>query len=345
MLRAVAVLAVFFTHLIRDVVGIDAVAGVPVGEAGRAGVFLFFVHTSLVLLLSFDRSARWTVPSFYVRRAFRIYPLSIVCVVLVYFCRIPFEPLHAFTPISLPRLTANLALMQNLHPQWKEVIAPLWSLSWEVQMYLVLPFLYLAIRRYIGAAPLLLLWLITLILGGITWGAGPARTLRILQYVPCFLAGAIAYVQLRAPRRRLPSMLWPLVAVGSVVVYTIVQWRMHSDLSFATKYLLCLFLGLAIPRVAELPESFATRLSHLIAKYSYGIYLSHFPIMWLVFQKLRISPFVQWPLFIALSIAVPLLAYHAIEQPLIDLGRRLAERFERGPASDTADVAATAPPP
>ena len=323
MLRAVAVLAVFFAHLLRDVLGIDSPG---IRDAGRAGVFLFFVHTSLVLLLSFERSPRWTVPSFYVRRAFRIYPLSIACVLLVYALHVPFEPLHRFASISLPRLLANLALVQNLSPSWKEVIAPLWSLSWEMQMYLVLPFLYLALRRHLRTPHLLALWALTGIAGGITWGEGPLRALRILQYVPCFLGGAIAFVHLTRSRtrRQLPSFIWPLVAVGSVLVYPLLQ-----PLSFAGKYVLCLLLGIAIPYVAELPESLATRASHLIAKYSYGIYLAHFPVMWFVFQKSGLAPALQWPLFIALMIAVPVAAYHLIEQPLIDAGRKLAERLER----------------
>ena len=350
MLRAVAVLAVFFAHLFRNVLGISKAGGIDLGEAGRAGVYLFFVHTSLVLLLSFERNPRSTARSFYVRRAFRIYPLSIACVLLVYLVRIPFEPLEAFTPISLPRLAVNLALMQNLTPQWKEVIAPLWSLSWEVQMYLVLPLLYLAIRRGLGTLPLLALWLAALVVGGPAWGDGPVRALRIAQYVPCFLAGAIAFVQLDPRRRRalaLPSAFWPFVTVGSVVVYTIVQSFIADGIAFATKYLLCLALGFAIPLVRELPESFATRASHAIAKYSYGIYLSHFPVMWLVFQKLQLPPMVRWPLFVVLSAAVPVLAYHAIEQPLIDVGRRLAERFEKpaGPDLESRDLAATAPAP
>lgn len=322
-LRAVAALVVVLAHLVRDVFGIRQIAGFLVRDAARAGVFLFFVHTALVLLLSFDRRP-WTIPSFYIRRAFRIYPLSIVCVLLVFALRIPFAPLHPFVPISMPRLAANLTLVQNLSPDWKEVIAPLWSLPWEVQMYLVLPFLYLAIRRGAGTLPLLALWLLTGVVGGITWGHGPERALRIFQYVPCFLAGAIAYVQFGRRGRRAHSSLWPVIVVGSVLIYPIVQWLMHPAAMFASKYVLCLAIGYAIPRVAELPESLLTRTSHAVAKYSYGIYLSHFPLMWLVFRKLDLPPLAQWPLFLALSIAVPVLAYHAIERPLIEMGRRLA---------------------
>jgi len=70
----------------------------------------------------------------------------------------------------------------------------------------------------------------------------------------------------------------------------------------------------------------------VLAKYSYGIYLTHVPVFWLCFWRLQRLPFGwQCALAAALSCLMPFLAYHAIEEPFILLGKRLAERRRQGP--------------
>ena len=61
-----------------------------------------------------------------------------------------------------------------------------------------------------------------------------------------------------------------------------------------------------------------------MAKYSYGIYLFHSPIIWATLVKLQMPALVQWTAFFVLMVAVPWVAYHTIEAPMIVLGRRLA---------------------
>src|SRR5277367_3572885 len=92
LLRAVAVLSVYFSHL----------AAVfhhhSFGSLGRFGVIIFFVHTSFVLMASLQRldtiagSDRSLALAFWVRRIFRIYPLSVLFVLLVPIFHIPSDP-------------------------------------------------------------------------------------------------------------------------------------------------------------------------------------------------------------------------------------------------------------
>src|SRR5690242_10083259 len=90
-LRSVAVLSVFLTHALQVMAGNtfgDHLAyGMDTYSLGRIGVLIFFVHTSLVLMESLERTATklcgWPlIRYFYIRRAFRIYPLSIFLILL-----------------------------------------------------------------------------------------------------------------------------------------------------------------------------------------------------------------------------------------------------------------------
>jgi peptidoglycan/LPS O-acetylase OafA/YrhL len=77
LLRASAVLLVFVSHLPYSVG-----SSWDLDFLGHYGVMMFFIHTSLVLAMSLARIERQNenvVTSFYIRRAFRIYPLSITC--------------------------------------------------------------------------------------------------------------------------------------------------------------------------------------------------------------------------------------------------------------------------
>src|SRR5260221_4516546 len=131
-LRAIAVMCVFSAHLLHFNGG-----QVPFTEfqrhLGQLGVLMFFVHTSLVLMFSLERTrlaGGALFFSFYTRRAFRIYPFSIVCVLLLYFIHYPPDLTLSYTAWTHKELVANLTLTQNLFPG-HSLLAVLWTLPLE----------------------------------------------------------------------------------------------------------------------------------------------------------------------------------------------------------------------
>src|ERR1700722_3087929 len=138
-LRACAVLFVLVDHTLNSL-GIHAIGGSDMNWLGRTGVLFFFVHTCCVLMMSLDRyQGDALFSAFYVRRAFRIYPLSIVAVLAA------MMPPHALALRPWEWLS-NLALIQNL-TFGRDAFGNIWSLPLEVQMYLFLPFIFLLVRR------------------------------------------------------------------------------------------------------------------------------------------------------------------------------------------------------
>jgi peptidoglycan/LPS O-acetylase OafA/YrhL len=139
-MRAYAVMLVWIAHFGRTL-------GWKHGEAalGMFGVLIFFVHTSLVLMLSMERTGPQPL-GFYIRRIFCIYPLSIITVLAVLVFRVPCDSWGTIWSYpSLKTVLLNLALMQNLNGS-PSVLAPLWSLSLEIQMYVLLPLLFILVR-------------------------------------------------------------------------------------------------------------------------------------------------------------------------------------------------------
>jgi peptidoglycan/LPS O-acetylase OafA/YrhL len=119
LLRSAAVILVLGAHVIRvfNATGSPFVQFWGIQNLGTFGVLMFFIHTSLVLMMSLDRLAATrtaVIPRFYIRRMFRIYPLSIVAVAAVLLLRIPpdFEPVYS-APV-LKAVWSNLLLVQNI---------------------------------------------------------------------------------------------------------------------------------------------------------------------------------------------------------------------------------------
>lgn len=325
LLRASAVLFVFFDHLRSDILYPNPNR---ITLIGRVGVMIFFVHTSLVLMQSMERTYvpdRRFVWSFYIRRAFRIYPLSIFAVLVVLAAHIPLGPLQPYHFRGAGAIAANLLLIQNITRSWN-LLGPMWSLPYEVQMYVFLPFLYLWARRGKWESLVLLYLGVALINAiGITIGAKPFR---IIDFFPCFIPGIFAFIIMKRWKPIFPSWLWPVALAACTAVYCwFDSWQPNRVIY--PNWILSLALGLLIPTFYDLPISPLTKLAALIAKYSYGIYLAHMPLLWFSFVVLRDVPVVvQWTSLITLSVAIPVGLYHAIEEPMIRVGKRLAGSLE-----------------
>jgi peptidoglycan/LPS O-acetylase OafA/YrhL len=346
LLRSVAVLFVLADH-IAGTFGI-AQKHPKFWFLGLWGVLLFFIHTSLVLMMSMERLdlSGWRLHSiFYVRRFFRIYPLSVAVILVVVAAHIP--PItwrdDDIGTITVRSIITNLLLCQNLFRE-PPVIGPLWSLPYEVQMYLVLPALFLLVRKcrsgtlaglWYGAAAIGLLqpWLAATHHGRL-WGLD---RFDFAQYVPCFLAGVIAYYLLcRRKKAELPFWVW--VATLFAISWVYVKWTFGADQEGFPAWLCCLAVGLVVVYCAESPFRLLNFMTHHIAKYSYGLYLGQIPVLWFAFFKLKALPLaLQWVVFVVLIVGVPIASYHLIEEPFMKLGRAIT-KVKKSPRKAVARI-------
>jgi peptidoglycan/LPS O-acetylase OafA/YrhL len=352
-LRAIAVLCVLVNHvanvLLPGTFAARPAAIAPYDSIGEAGVLIFFVHTSYVLMGSLDRmraegfSGGTLVKQFYLRRGFRIYPLAIVMLLIVRFAHLPARPEYWAIYVRPDRLTflSNLALTQNLTGS-RVLLTPMWSLPIELQMYVVLPLLAWALRR---SAPRLLpvFWLATVAFAMLViheWALF-GHPWDVLLYAPCFVAGATAYhlskhVAPRASARWWLPFLFVLLATFVASPLHIPGWIVV--LNRGREWLLTAFVAIGLVFVQEGAKSRFFAMAHTIATYSYGIYLVHVPVLTVA---VRVWPATHNPLFwIAVLVGIAgasWAAYRFVELPGIRLGRHLT----RGRAT----AATFAPPP
>jgi len=322
-IRATAVLSVFFAHLYDIWTGKESMIG---WHFAQMGVLVFFVHTSMVLMLSLERTkleGKALFGSFYLRRFFRIYPFSMFCVTLAMVLgrapemAAPIRHWHWLEYLSNLMLTTNLTYTDNM-------VGGLWTLPLEVQMYVALPFLFLLGRgRSTGA--IALLWVLSVPLAILQLHT--SGRLSVLGYAPCFIAGVIAWKLSLRVNRRFSGWLWPSAFIATWPLFFVAT---HEN-NMYFRWLFCLGLGLTIPWFQEIQFAPLKVAAHFVAKYSYGIYLSHIAvIMWV--SSLPVPVASRVVILALLAVIVPIAVFYLIEHPMIGVGQKLAKHIFHQPS-------------
>jgi peptidoglycan/LPS O-acetylase OafA/YrhL len=325
LLRSTAVLLVVITHLaiFFQLRGVEYITN----RLGHFGVIMFFVHTSFVLMLSLQKQQERSPGGnifgrFLLRRLFRIAPLATIVILTIVFLRLPVAHIenghfHGI-PITPSGVISNLLFVQNI-TRTENIEAPLWSLPFEMQMYLVLPLLFLSVRRLSSELTLLGCWIAIALLCRVLTPADYSGWIEMLNYVPCFLAGVGAYGMIRTPHR-----MWPFAIFPATLFMCCLYYGLRS--SIPGSWVCCFAMALAISRCSDMGSGVFPKACHLIARYSYGIYLTHFVCIWIAFEVLGSFPLLDRVLaFLVLATALPVALYHLVEAPMIAWGSRVTQ--------------------
>lgn len=332
-------LSILFYHSGSFVdLGWNVDASTVLGKLGIYGVSVFFILSGLTLahvyhasLLSIEGTAR-----FFLRRAFRIWPLLSFVVLLK-----AAEGWISGTPYSLPLLAANATGLFGFIAPTAYINVGAWSIGNEMVFYALTPGLIAAYNRstFIGNAVVLATAAI-----GATFAFAllePARPLadQWATYVNpfnnlwLFAAGIAIFYNLREVDMR-PALRWAfLLAPCCLFVLFPAKGDQISIVTGVPRVVLSLAsIGVVIGfyqctiKAPKLASESLKKLGHI----SYGVYLIHpFLIDGAVFV-LGENPAAP-PLFVALvcigTIAVSALVYAKLEKPMNNLGRSITAKL------------------
>jgi peptidoglycan/LPS O-acetylase OafA/YrhL len=338
-IRAFAVLVVVAAHL-GWFFGDIHLGVFEISLLGRLGVVIFFAHSGIVNLLSIERHVakygeQRLFRAFMTRRCLRIYPLSVFVVAVIFATHIPVAHINKLSAAPANHPTAafvpSLLLVQNFF-RFDQLVEPLWSLPYEIQMYCFFPFIFLALRRFSTPRILIFAWAA---LAAVEFVAEPHILKHgnpghifavpdMLYFFLWFLSGIYAYKEMQVSTRILP--FWTLPAlIGFLCVICLFSYDRNKFLFIS----LC--CGLALPYFQSCQSAPLNRLCAQVAKYSYGIYLLHDPALWLGFVRFAHFPVtVRLAVFLCTTFGGSVLLYHALERPMIRVGNRLAGAISSG---------------
>jgi peptidoglycan/LPS O-acetylase OafA/YrhL/ABC-type sugar transport system permease subunit len=383
-LRALACLAVIFHHLFQRLDGQWALILIfkPIWVLGITpgfGVTSFFVLSGALLSMPFWRRFLRNDPppplgAYALRRAARIFPgywLALGAAVLV--------GTHVLPEAQqvVRRLVAGLTFTTPFHYVTffpAELDPPLWTISFEVVCYVLLPLLVLPMWRAVPdrsprRAMRYLAWVIVglqlahlaivalfptdevdkgwthgLLGGAKTWLPywNPAT------FMTQFLLGgaaalAICWRQQVQPRRSTDwdtLTLWVLLA--ACVVHAMVGGGQASFLTrqpyFTPVFPALLAFALFAMQFGDwVARGLDNRLLNFVAKYSFGLFLWHYPVIELIrmrwipeFKNFQMRSVPQWmglsALVLAISFALAWLSWHLVEQPVVRWARARGAR-------------------
>lgn len=330
--RTISVALVIFCHLTTN----SNIAITVPGEFGRAiitpilndlgklGVGIFFVISGYVitggLIREYRNNGNISIKNFYLRRVIRIVPpLFLYVMSIVILAQLKLIPESAFSTLNALTFTCNISTVSC--GGWFG--SHMWSLSYEEQFYLVIPFVFFLLWRsksslfFTIPILLLILTLVTFPLNepvsayfghfiaiatGVAWASREQDVFNACQKVNKFAAMAAPLLLVAAGRLE-STRYWPLAVLTVPLI---------------TTFMLCYSSFISL----QISNALSNKQITYFGRISYSIYL---------WQQLATNRFNDaGVLFYVGSVAACLLlsaaSFKWIESPLISIGHSLTRR-------------------
>jgi peptidoglycan/LPS O-acetylase OafA/YrhL len=276
---------------------------------GFSGVDLFFVLSGFLITgILLDSKAKLDYfKRFYLRRAFRIWPLFYLVIAAMLFCL----PLVSKVNIGPPRL-AYLLYIQNFFPALEQASGPLfitWSLAVEEQFYFLWPPLVKVFDRQRIAMLAAAIYLASPLLRFLLESHVHTYSFTFTHLDGLACGAFLACVDLN----EIPSgILWTILGVG----FGGYAWLHATNQNIFQHSLVSLAFSAALLLARN--SSIRVKFFEYTGKVSYCLYLTHV----LVFDSLRTILHNQWlflPAALGCSYGVASLSWRFFESPVLGL--------------------------
>ncbi len=332
-------------------------------QGGWLGVDLFFVLSGFLItgiLLDTKQSKSYFL-NFYARRVLRIFPLYFM-VLIGFFIVLPIltniESSKSFSIYFDDQLyywfyLQNWAQLFKVHEYEgvNRVLSHFWSLAIEEQFYVFWPLfiaffsmknLKIVILTLISAS---LVFKIYLVYNSSCWEIAYLNT---FSRIDTILVGALVALGIRQNNftrfsdNRLSILVYTLLSLAFVIIIfsgaKIPEGWFFSSIGylfFATVFGSIIFKAISEPSDLVFKILFENKIAIFMGKFSYSIYVFHFPVIWLVQPRIYSLTFFQNIDFgvafiianiisIILTLIISQLTWYIIEQPFLKLKNRFS---------------------
>lgn len=285
-------------------------------EIGRPAVFAFFALSGFWVMRMYDEkyAAAGGAAVFFLSRLMRIWlPFAIAYGGFILIKAVLFGDFDAHHLTSLGIL--GIATTGN------DVLGVSWSLDIELQFYLLVPLLWALLQSLdaAGRRPGPLLATVALPLTVLGWWLGLVQgAWTVLAYLPGFVAGLLIWQSGWRPGRRLAFLSVALFLAAGLLVWMLPETRAYlqkeTPTYFHEDWFGMAWMALLLPFIAFNVRQPSDGLDQHLGNFSYALYITHWPIIWMVRQSLELSAPSQKLLALAAVVVVAVLFYLAVDR-------------------------------
>lgn len=305
------------------------------------GVPVFFFISGFLISRSYERSV--ALRDYALNRVLRIYPALVVCLIVSlllvastgYLSRV-----SAGAPTVISWIAAQLTIFQFYNPDFLRgygigvLNGSLWTITVELQFYLLVPVVYSALRitrRSLRDSNLILLTLLALCMGLNLWFVHAAGQhseelwykllgVSFLPWFYMFLAGVLAQRNFPVFHRMLAGRFWIVLAIYAGAAWLALR---VGNFEFGNNVNPLLFSGmclLALSAAFSRPTLSDTLLRR--NDISYGVYIYHMPVVNFLLAVGLSKTTTSLVIAMTATIALAFLSWIVVERPALRLKRR-----------------------
>lgn len=288
-------------------------------------VSLFFVVSGFLITHILDRARASGqsvhILNFYIRRALRLFPALLVLVLVAFVCNA--EGIREnFGWHMLQLSNVYFALTESFTP-W--VTAHLWSLNVLEQFYIVAPIVVLLLPRTGTYISFMILIMASLFIRANWSHLGiPAWWPNLVLSFDPVACGALAY--LFSQNTEVARVLRSGVALVFSIAVLASPWYLWEGFGASETYrviilpaLCCIVVGTYHGYGGPVGFLLASRPARFLSKISYGVYIYHLMVWWLVVQvapDLYQRDFRTFLVISVITVLIAIISWHFVERPI-----------------------------
>jgi peptidoglycan/LPS O-acetylase OafA/YrhL len=355
-IRGIAILMVILVHSAQEFTFFTDTIISKLCEYGQMGVQLFFVASAYTLCLSFknrNHESKFLI-KYGIRRFFRIAPAYYIGILIYFLIAILKDKSgisHTFLPnYSIAAVLTNILFLHGLFPFANNNIVPGgWSIGTEMLFYVVFPSLYFLSRKLTNSsitkgllflvATFLICQSFFIFLNTLTGEFVENNNFwyyLLLNQLPVFALG-IFYFHYESHKLFQKSVISDILLFGMFTGISATLWfGFNKDYLFTLIPFISGLSFIFLLQIFKKCEKLNSRLIINIGKVSFSMYLIHFVFAYELKKVFLKKSHIEWDLWstsagliivyvfsVFASYKLAKIAYNYIEQPCINLGKRI----------------------
>lgn len=348
-LRGWAILAVIIMHVSQWIPPTNRIVKDIVGKGGH-GVGLFFVASSLTLFLSMsarNKKEEKPILKYFIRRFFRIAPLFYSGIIVYALIKGLGPNYYAPNGIHWHHFLLTATFLNGWFPDTINAIVPGgWSIATEMMFYLIMPFLFKKLKSkketLIALLASIIFAKIIFILGQYYYNTYYSfhpdliyafQNWWILAQIPVFLAGILLFHTIKNDNAEKLDKSYGtiLLSISIFLLISFLKTKSYFELITSYYFYAFAFYVFALSLYVNPNFLFVNKLTTMLGKYSYSLYLSHFAVIRLM-EFLSVESYIingdigyilGCLIVVNISLCISYVTYNLIEKPGILLGKKV----------------------